>query len=89
MRLVRPDRARAVRDVWENDESGERNTGVDWGREERDSGGGRREGGDGARDPEQEEVDAILDKISRSGMGSLTDEEKEKLRRASDRRRLH
>jgi membrane associated rhomboid family serine protease len=89
VRLVRPDRARAVRDVWENDESGERNTGVDWGREERDSGGGRREGGDGARDPEQEEVDAILDKISRSGMGSLTDEEKEKLRRASDRRRLH
>ena len=66
----------------------ERNAGFDWEREERDADRGR-EGGSGGRDPEQEEVDAILDKISRHGLDSLTDEERETLRRASERRRLH
>ncbi len=98
VRLVRPDRrhrssgdrVRPDSHAWEDDESGERNTGLDWGREEREAGeSGSRANDDGERGSEQKEVDAILDKISRSGIDSLTDQEKEALRRASDRRRLH
>jgi len=43
-------------------------------------------GGDGApRTPEQTRIDEILDKISREGLQSLTDEEQETLRRAGRR----
>ncbi len=38
---------------------------------------------------EQEEIDAILDKINKYGMDSLTEEEKETLRKAGGRTRLH
>ncbi|MFH0778224.1 MAG: rhomboid family intramembrane serine protease [Candidatus Eisenbacteria bacterium] len=38
---------------------------------------------------EKERIDAILDKINREGIGSLTDEEREVLSRASDKRGLH
>jgi len=95
VRLVRSDRGGRGAGNWEQDDSAERNASFDWEREGRDPEGGRREehgpegGGDREPDPEQEEVDAILDKIGRRGMDSLTDEERETLRRASERRRLH
>jgi membrane associated rhomboid family serine protease len=90
VRLVKPGRVRRRGEEREYDESSERNTGFDWEREERDMGEDNRQGGGGEeRGSEQEEVDAILDKISRRGMDSLTDEERETLRRASERRRLH
>lgn len=87
IRLVRPGRGRPA--SGERDWSDERNAGFDWEREERDAGADRGQEEGGARDREQEEVDAILDKIGRRGMDSLTDEEKETLRRASKRTRLH
>jgi membrane associated rhomboid family serine protease len=45
-------------------------------------------GGGGARKrPDDSEVDRILAKVARDGLGSLTDPEKSTLRRASERRR--
>jgi rhomboid family protein len=79
-------RTRRVRLVDERD----RNADFGWEREERDAGSERGRGKeDEGRDRDQEKLDAILDKISQHGMDSLTDEEKETLRRASDRRTLH
>jgi len=90
VRLVRPGRGGRSAREWEQEESGERNASFDWEREERDpERASRKEDGAVGPDPEQDEVDAILDKIGRTGMGSLTDQERETLRRASERRRLH
>jgi membrane associated rhomboid family serine protease len=43
-------------------------------------------GGNGSRGGDGDRIDAILDKISRDGLDSLTDEEREILRRASRKR---
>ena len=54
--------------------------------EDRKPGGnGKGDADAGPRTPEQERIDAILDKISREGLKSLTDEEQEILRRAGRR----
>ena len=50
--------------------------------DERPDGNGRDEG---PPSPEQKRIDVILDKISREGLQSLTDEEQEILRRAGRR----
>lgn len=48
--------------------------------------GGRRRGIPGARQREEEpDVDEVLDKIARHGIGALTEKERELLRRASRR----
>jgi membrane associated rhomboid family serine protease len=80
VRLVRPDRRHASRDRAGEEGDGTRESG--W-RE----GGGRQQDAEQRR--EQEKIDAILDKISRDGLDSLTEDERETLKRASDRRRVH
>jgi membrane associated rhomboid family serine protease len=50
--------------------------------EEKGSGGNGRTHQAGPKSPEQTKIDVILDKISREGLQSLTDEEQEILRRA-------
>ncbi|MBN1503991.1 MAG: rhomboid family intramembrane serine protease [Candidatus Eisenbacteria bacterium] len=85
-RLTRNRRVKLVRPDWKRREGKEGEDADRDGADRKDPGRIDREQ---RGDPDEEEVNAILDKINRSGMGSLTDREKETLRRASDRRRLH
>jgi len=50
--------------------------------EDRNTGGNGKPGNAGGKSPRQKGIDVILDKISREGLQSLTDEEQEILRRA-------
>ncbi|MEN8005784.1 MAG: rhomboid family intramembrane serine protease [Candidatus Krumholzibacteriota bacterium] len=50
--------------------------------DEKNHGGNGRTGGGDEKSPDQKRIDLILDKISREGLQSLTDEEQEILRRA-------